>query len=155
MSYVTVETRVQSLLQGITGTFPVAASVSRGDYRVLDSGEASLAVLTPGNFDEGRVGQGGAQIVEREWHVLIDLFRKYLDDGTSWQNFAADRDAVLQELERRPTLNSLDGIVGVALSADSDPGEVFDENDNGPFFIWQRIRIQTMERADVTGGEYG
>ncbi len=154
MSYATVEARVKLLLEGLTGVFTKTRYVSRGDYRELDEGAATTAVLTPGAFVQDGVSEGGAMKSVRDWSVLIDLFRKYLDDGTSWTNFEADRDSIMAELEKYPTLNSLAGIVKVQIQADTDPGEIFDEDDNGPFFIWQRLRVNVNERADLTGGEF-
>ena len=154
MSYATVEARVKLLLEGLTGVFPKTRSVSRGDYRELDEGASTTAVLTPGAFVQDGVAQGGARKSVRDWGVLIDLFRKYLDDGTSWTDFEADRDSVIAELEKYPSLNSLAGIVRVQIQADTDPGEIFDDDDGGPFFIWQRLRVTVVERADLSGGEF-
>ena len=154
MSYVTVEARVKLLLEGLTGVFPKTRSISRGDYRELDEGASTTAVLTPGAFIQDGVTEGGSRTTVRDWSVLIDLFRKYLDDGTSWTDFEADRDSVMSELEKYPSLNSLAGVVKVQIQADADPGEIFDENDGGPFYVWQRLRVNVNERADLTGGEF-
>lgn len=154
MSYSSVEAAVLTILQGLTGTFASTDDVTRGDYRILDSGANANAVLIPGAFEQDGIAEGGARKSVRAWNVLIDLFRKYVDDGTTWTNFETDRDAVMAELELYPTLNSEAGIVGVTISADADPGEVFDEDDGGPFFVWQRMRLTITERADLSGGEF-
>ncbi|KKN73398.1 hypothetical protein LCGC14_0401010 [marine sediment metagenome] len=154
MSYSSVEAAVLTLLQALTGTFAATTDVSRGDYRILDSGADAVAVLVPGAFEQDGIAEGGARKSVRDWNVLIDLFRKYLDEGTTWTNFETDRDAVIAELEKYPTLNGEAGIVRGIISADADAGEVFDEDDNGPFFVWQRLRIKITERADLSGGEF-
>ena len=154
MSYATIEARVKLLLEGLTGIFPETKLVSRGDYRELDSGASTIAVLIPGAFLQDGVAQGGARKSVRDWSVLIDLYRKYLDEGTTWTDFEADRDAILEELEKYPSLNSLPGIVRVQIQADADPGEIDDEDNQGPFFVWQRLRVTVVERADLSGGEF-
>ena len=154
MSYSSVEAAVLTILQGLTGTFVSTSDVTRGNYEVLDSGADATAVLIPGAFEQDGIAEGGARKSVRDWNVLIDLFRKYLDEGTTWTNFETDRDAVIAELEKYPTLNGEAGIVRGIISADADAGEVFDEDDNGPFFVWQRLRIKITERADLTGGEF-
>jgi len=154
LSYSSVEAAVLTLLQALTGTFAATTDVSRGDYRILDSGADAVAVLVPGAFEQDGIAEGGARKSVRDWNVLIDLFRKYLDEGTTWTNFETDRDAVIAELEKYPTLNGEAGIVRGIISADADAGEVFDEDDNGPFFVWQRLRIKITERADLSGGEF-
>ena len=154
MSYATIEARVKLLLEGLTGVFPSTNLIARGDYRELDSGASTIAVLTPGAFVQDGIGEGGARKSVRNWSVLIDLFKKYIDDGTSWTDFADDRDTIMAELEKFPSLNSLPGVVQVIIAADIDPGEIFDEDDNGPFFLWQRLRVNVTERADLIGGEF-
>ncbi len=152
MTYATVEAAVQTLIVAMT-EFD-SDSVSRGDYKILDSGADDLAVLTPGSFTKDETGQAGARKSLRNWSVLVDLFRKYLDDGTTWTNFVATRDALVDQLELYPSLNGTAGVTLVAVEAGSDPSEVYDDDDNGPFFIFQRIRIAVNERTDLSGGEY-
>lgn len=152
MTYATVEVAVQTLIVAMT-EFD-SDSVSRGDYKILDSGADDLAILTPGAFTKDETGQAGARKSLRNWSVLVDLFRKYLDDETTWINFVATRDALVDQLELYPSLNNTPGVTLVSVEAGSDPSEVDDEDDNGPFFIFQRIRIAVNERTDLSGGEY-
>lgn len=154
MSYSSVEIAVQTLMQALTGTFASTDDVSRGDYRILDSGADTLAVLIPGPFEQDGIAEGGARKSVRAWQVLIDLFRQYVDDGTTWTNFETDRDAVLAQIEKYPTLDGESGVVNIVITADADPGEVFDEDEAGPFFVWQRLRLTITERADLSGGEF-
>lgn len=144
---------MKTLLEGMT-EFVSNDDISRGDYRILDSGADNLAVLTPGSFIKDEAGQAGARKSLRNWSVITDLFRKYLDDGTTWTDFEALRDALVDRLELFPSLNGTAGVTLVGLEAGSDPAEVFDEEDNGPFFIFQRIRVAVNERTDLSGGEY-
>jgi hypothetical protein len=152
VTYATVEVAVQTLIQAMSEFDD--ADVSRGNYLILDSGDDDLAVLTPGSFTKDEPGEAGAYKSVRHWSVLVDLFRKYLDDETTWINFVATRDALLDHLELYPSLNSTAGIVLVGVEAGSDPSEVYDDDDNGPFFIFQRIRMAVNERTDLAGGEY-
>jgi hypothetical protein len=152
MTYATVEAAVETLIVAMTEF--TAETVSRGDYRILDEGADDLCVLVPGSFDQDGAGQAGARKSIRAWAVLADLFRRYLDDATTWADFVATRDALIDHLEQYPTLNGVAGLTLVALGSDADPTEVFDEDENGPFFVFQRIRIAVTERVDLTGGEY-
>jgi len=74
MSYDTCAARIQLLLQGLTSQFPTADLVTIGDYRKMDAGISTLAVLVPGNFDSD-----GAQAYQdyKHWDVLLDIFKKY------------------------------------------------------------------------------
>ncbi len=152
MTYAVVEAAVQTLLQAMTEF--ANADVTQGDYRRLDDGTNNIAVLTPGAFEQDGVAQAGARKSIRNWNVIIDLFRKYVDDGNTWTNFTATRDALIVQLEKYPSLDSTAGVTLVTMSAGSDPAEIFDDDDNGPFFLFQRIRVTVNERADLSGGEY-
>lgn len=148
MTYTTVETAVQTVLQKLSNF--ADSEVTRGDYRVLDEIRTDCIVLVPGSFGEP---QRISESIYRSWDVLADLFYVYLDDGSSWTNFTASRDDVINQLEQYPTLDSTSGITGVEVSADSDADEVWSE-ERGPFYITQRLRITVLERYDLTGGEF-
>lgn len=153
MSYASVESAIQTLLQAMSEFSN--AEVTRGDYRQLDiAGADDVAVLTPGAFQQDGVGEAGARKSVRIWNVLIDQFRKYVDDGTTWTNFEATRDAIIVQLEKYPTLNGESGITLVAIDAGADPSLVYDREGNGPYFIVQEIRVAVTERVDLSGGEY-
>ncbi len=158
MSYETIEARYKTLLEPITladGTsaFEDEEDVSRGDYRILDSGGPRFTVLTPGPIDESdALGSYGS--IFRIWGMIQDLFVRYTNDPDSWSAFIDVRDAVLQLVEENPTLNDLTGIIRTRIVTEGDPVEVFDEDDEGPFFILQRLRVTVTERVDRTGGEY-
>ena len=153
MTYAVIEAAVKTLLEGMT-EFVSNDDISRGDYRILDSGAINLAVLTPGTFTKDEAGQAGARKSLRNWSVIIDLFRKYLDDGKTWTDFEATRDALVDRLELFPSLNGTAGVTLVGVEADSELGGIFDEDDNGPFFLVQTIRVAVNERTDLSGGEY-
>jgi hypothetical protein len=152
VTYATVEVAVQTLIRAMTEFDD--ADVSRGDYKILDSGADDLAILTPGSFTKDETGQAGARKSLRNWSVIVDLFRKYLDDETTWINFVATRDALVDHLELYPSLNNTAGVTLVGVEAGSDPSEIYDDDDDGPFFIFQRIRVAVNERTDLSGGEY-
>ena len=153
MTYAVVEAAVKTILEGMS-EFVSNDDISRGDYRILDSGASNLAVLTPGAFVKDEAGQAGARKSLREWSVIIGLFRKHVDDGNSWTDFESIRDALVDRLELFPSLNGTAGVTLVGMEAGSDPDEIFDEDENGPFFIFQRIRVSVNERTDLSGGEY-
>ncbi|MEA1998243.1 MAG: hypothetical protein U9N61_02805 [Euryarchaeota archaeon] len=149
MSYSTVEAAVQTVLQKLTRF--ADSEITRGDYRILDAIRTDCIVLTPGSFGET---QRISESVYRAWDVLADLFYCYLDDGSSWTDFATSRDAVINQLEQYPTLDNTLGITGIEVSAADDIQEVYSDDGAGPFFLMQRLRVTILERYDLTGGEF-
>src|SRR5437870_9577044 len=151
MSYAAIEARVQSLLQARTDIFDRTADVSLSDERVLDAGSAPYAILWPGPFQEEHAG---AQRVRTTWHVLVELFEKYTADDTAWNNLKATRENVVVELRKWPTLNGLAGVKRTQVVNGADILPVYDENDNGPFFLSQVVELEVDEYSSITGGEY-
>lgn len=158
MSYDTIVARIQLLLQGLTSQFPTTDLVTIGDYRKMDSGldpSKALAVLVPGNFDS----DGAAAYQDyKHWDVLLDIFKKY---GQAREqtvaNFTAMRDAIIEHLDKYPTLNALSGVSQVRVTGEEDPNDVLQKGAGeqvGPTFITQRLRITVTQRVSLTGGEY-
>lgn len=150
MSYVTLEAAAKTILEGVTG-FLDSDKVTTGDYGVLDSGSDHCAVLRPGTLVDGSTS---ARVTKREYHILVDIFRRWYDDTTTINLFAVFRDAVLAKLDQYPTLNLQGTVVVLGIGSDADPIDVNDTNGNGPFFIMQRLRIRVIEKVAQTGGEY-
>ena len=157
MSYDAIEARLQLLLQGLTTQFPSptglnTTAVTRGDWRVLDSGVDKMAILYPGAETEGDSMSAGS--VERTWSTHLDLIVRYLDNGTTAINFEQLRDAVLGHLQKYPSLNGLTGIQAVGqINAEGDPFYIYDKDGAGPFFYAQTFAIPVTEIATVTIAE--
>lgn len=150
MSYLIVQAATKTILEGVTGYLD-NTSVRLGDYGVLDDGLDHCAVLRPGAISGGETA---ARITDREYAVLVDIFRKWLNDNDTLQNLAVFRDAVFEQLDKYPTLN-LSGTTRVlAITTDGDPVDVNDENGLGPFFVMQRLRIRVRRKIAQSGGEY-
>ncbi|RMD64625.1 hypothetical protein D6833_04135 [Candidatus Parcubacteria bacterium] len=151
MAYVDVADAVQAKLQALTSVFANSTDVTRGDYRVLDTGSQTVAVLVPGAFSAAEIA---AYQSKREWVVLVDLFCRYLDDAETWSRFESARDSVIAQLELYPSLDGTTGITQVSVESDGDAVEVFDESGAGPFFVMQRLRVVVTERVGLSGGEF-
>lgn len=152
MSYATIEARVQTLLQGLTGTFATNAQVTRGDWSVLDAGYDAMAVVYPGAFQQ--TGFGGAGTVTYVWTVYVDLFQRIGEShSAAIASVIAARDAVLQHLQKYPKLNALSGVYAVQEITGDEPIWLFDKDDNGPFFLKAVLTLPITEEISVTGGE--
>ena len=129
-------------------------AVAMGDYQMLDKGVNYAAVLLPGKFGEE---QAGSYYDAFNDDVLIDLFARYSDSaGTNWDNFTAFREAVRLKLSIYPTLNGVEGVTRVAVTADEDPGAIVKGKnpEASPIFILQRLRVAISHRVALSSGEY-
>ena len=89
-------------------------AVDVGSYQMLDKGVKCGAVILPGRF----TSQDGSYQDVRSEDILLDVFYRYDSDaGTNWDNFTTFRDAVRDKLKSYPTLNGLDGVSQVSVSA--------------------------------------
>lgn len=150
MSYGTVEARVQTLLQGLTSVFTPTTAVTRGDWRVLDRGYANSAVLFPAPFDqtENNIAPGGNIVI---WKVKLELFKKY--SSAVYTTFGTMRDAVIEHLFKYPTLNSLADCAVLPNLSGAELVEVFDKDNNGPFFLSQVLTLSVSNIVTVTLAE--
>ncbi len=149
--YDPIEARFLTLLQGLTSVFTNAAQVTRGDWRTLDGGTSPLAVLYPDVIDEGTTWTAGT--TEYIWRIKLDLFERFLNDGTTHISFEQHRDAVLQHMQKYPKLNGLAGIVVVGQMSSTEILEVYDKDGGGPFWLLQTFTWPVTEAITVTGGD--
>jgi hypothetical protein len=147
VSYASTEERIQTLLQGLTSVFATTAQVTRGDWRPLDTGIATLAVLYPGEFREAGMTRHSSSF---HWTINLEFFLRF--SNTAYTDFGSKRDAILQHLQKYPTLNVL-GNANREETSGGDIREVFDKDGNGPFFLSQVISIRVADYIQVTIAE--
>jgi hypothetical protein len=148
-NYNTVEAAVLTLIQAISTVS--SDDITRGDYSVMDSGRDNIAVITPGAIDQP---DARSRMSYYEWDVLIDVIRRYIDDGSTSVSFIQWRDSIMTQLESYPTLDGVTGVLRTRIRTEGDPDDIFDDDDAGPFFKVQRLRLTITQRIDLTGGEY-
>lgn len=147
MSYTLIETAVQSVIQGMDRFG--ADQVTRGDYRVMDSGK-DCVILLPGPFDVQDEGQN-REI--RLWTVYAELYTRAMWAGMDWIAFTAARDGLVDWLRKYPNLGqSSVEITLVDVGSEGDP--VFASESEQTQYIGQRLAIRVSEYTDVTGGDY-
>lgn len=147
MSYVTVETQVQTILQGLTSVFATSAQVTRGDWSVLDRGYDAWAVIYPGAFDERQTAIGGSSF---RWMVNVEFGIRFTK--TAYTDLASKRDSLLQHLQKYPTLNRVTNVNRGEMSA-SNLTEIFDKDGSGPFYLSQIITLPIDDFVQVTISE--
>lgn len=150
MSYAVCEAAAQTLIQGLDAF--ADADVTRSDWTVLDRGSPPYVVLWRGAWEREEFYSGGGYMVF--WMINVDVFERYLDDGSSYTNLEATAQGIEDELGKYPTLNSASGVVRAILIGGSEPTQVFDRAGGGPHFLLQTLRLRVHEVEQVTGGEF-
>lgn len=162
-AYQAIENGVKAILDGMTDYFNTG-TITQGDYSSVldkDSTKGAGAVLTPGDFED----LGGFSATSHKlWIVNLDLFQKYkpgtigetaaLAAPASFNNFKILRGAVIETLEKYPTLNGVDNVTSVVVSGDGDPTYVIQRGTTIVTHITQSLRVAVTKLTPITGGEY-
>jgi hypothetical protein len=150
-SYDVVETALQTILQGVSG---LSTSVKLSDYSLLDNGTAQFIVLQPDSFDSDQNDAWGRDV--KHWNILAEVFQKYTKETETMTNFRSLRTAIINELEKYPTLNNAAGVLGRTFSGEGGVINVTDKNN--PTLIYYKMQtfrvVVTQEVTDITGGEF-
>ena len=150
--YDEIEARIQTLIQALTRFAGNTGRVTRGNYKILDTGVPEAVIL-----DMGAVGPETQEAygVYRDFDVLVTILTKYgADEATMHTNFKALRYDIIALEEKYPSLNNLGGVIQTAIQSDGDPDDVYDKLGAGPFFRMQSLRWTVTRRYAVSGGEY-
>jgi len=152
LSYATIEAKVKTLLQATS--LLADADVTRGDYhRPLDQIGVRFCVLTPGGFTSNGAATSYGEKVSFFWTVTLDLFVRHWGDGTEFTNLQTDRQTIIDEMAKYPTLDELTGVMYAAITGGDPPRTVYDEAGSAHWLL-QRMSIEIHEKVDIQGGEY-
>lgn len=139
MSYSDGETAVLRLLQEMREYS--RANSSRGDWKPLNSGASDhYAVLRPGAFNNAADGLSGEALTT--YRTVIEVWQRWKDDGPTIVALEAHVSAVMEHLERYPSL------AGAALmAAVAGGGEMTRRwvTEGGPLWAVQEVYIDWQE----------
>jgi hypothetical protein len=150
--YDEIEARIVTLIQGLARFAGHTERVTRGNYRILDTGIDEAVVIEGGTFGpETAEGFG----FYRDFDVLVNIFTRYTDEeAETYAAFRSLRSDALDIEEKYPSLNHLGGVIQTIMQSDGDPADVYDKTGAGPFFKMQVLRWTITRRYSVSGGEY-
>ena len=145
------ETALQTILQGVSG---LTSLVKKSDYSPFDNGTAQFIVLQPDTFDSGE-----SDIQDRMvyvWDILTEVYQKYTNETDTMTNFRALRKAIVNELEKYPTLDNAAGVLERTFASEGGIVDVTDrQNDSIVYYKMQTIRVKvTQEVTSITSGEF-
>jgi len=151
MAYATIEAAVQTLLQALAQY--TSDQVTRGDYRVLDSGVDEACVLRPGAFTVSGGGDYGQRTYG--WLVYVQIFQRYTGDGSEWASLATQRQNVVDQLHEYPTVDGVAGVTEVVVTRGREPGATYPRGSDTPDYLTQVLELRVVEKRVHTLGETG
>ena len=97
------------------------ANSSQGDYRILASGDARNLVLHPGSILSREV-MAAPRRISTLWEIEIELYISFVTDikATSAQ-LREDRQEVLDQVDKYPTLDGVPGVVTALIMSGRPP----------------------------------
>jgi len=145
MSYATAEGYISTLLKATTGLS--SATVTQGDYGVLDKGITAAAVIYPGALE---FPEQSGTMAETSYTINVDFFVRFGTQSLTHSAFVALRDAIIAKLKtfRRGNLTTnADGFFVGAITANGDPQDIQMANtpQTGPVFRAQTLSVRVVE----------
>jgi len=151
MSYATCEAAVQDLLQALANF--ASADVTLGSYAPLDAGNLPCVVLTPGTFEMAEAGDWGQK--RHTWDVNVELFVRYVGEGTEWSDLTTARQAIVDQLHAYPTLNGVSGVTQVLVRLGREILSIRPAGSDRPAYLLQPMVVRVVEYVGYAGsGEY-
>lgn len=146
MSYSTVETALETLLKTVSGYG--AANVSKSDERILGTGQDKALILYPGPFRRENLPPG---VANTEWEIQIALCIPYRGEiPTFGTTIRTERQAIVDKLDKYPTLNREAGVLLGAMESGDEP-ELWSV---GSITYWRQVlRVRVRETVVVTYAE--
>jgi len=113
MSYANIEAALLTRIQNLSNYS--TTNSSRGDYRVLGAGVSRAIILEPGAIPE-RDHFAAPRVISTVWDINIRLFIPWAGQmSISNTNLEADRQEIIDELDKYPTLNGTTDVVNAML----------------------------------------
>ena len=143
MSYMAAQALLKTQLLTLTSTF-ASTDVTEGDYRILDGGGPTMAVLIPGSIPQIDLAGMDKTIL---YECIIDLFVRVLNTDSTFahNSLGTARDAIIANLSVDPIGDAT--YFFIALRSDGEIDGVYDTQNNGPFHLTQRLVLTIQENV--------
>jgi hypothetical protein len=139
-------TRLRALSQFNT------SNSTRGKFGIRNSGKSDhYAILVPGPWDRTYIGMNTRMDTFR---TIIQLWQRYIDDGTTMTDLEALVDAVLAELDTYPRIGDTTGnIIDAAIVEVRELQMILAEPGGGPAWLLVELVGEWHEQTAVTFAE--
>lgn len=150
-NYDVCEDALLTILEGVSG---LSGKVKKSDYSLFDDGTAEFVVLQPDTFDGG-----DSDIQDRmvpTWDILAEVYVKYTNETGTMTAFRALRKAIVNELEKYPTLNNATGVLSRTFRSEGGVVDVTDRTNTAiVYYKMQTIRVSVVQEVtSIVSGEF-
>lgn len=129
-------------------------NVTIGDFKVLDKGVDRAVVI---EYLPSEHGPGTSPIVTHNTYasihnVVIRVYRRYREDGTTYENLVVDVDAIIAKFNEYPklALGRTSTVIRAVVERTGDVFALFDSNGEGPYFIRIDVFLEATESVSRT-----
>lgn len=148
MSYPDGEAQLLVLIQGMA-EFD-RRNTARGDWKPLNSGASDhYAIVKPGPFANVSETLGAGSAVTT-WRTIVEVWQRWVDDGPTVTALEVLVGAVVEHLERYP---SLDGATLMAQVAGGGEMQQRWLKEGGPMWAVQEVYIDWQEERFISVAE--
>ena len=146
--YPEVETLALTKLQSVTGFTDTTTKINtaRGKWGLLNSGNSDhYAIIKPGGFTRK---QGAMSMNISMFEVVIQVWQRYIDDGSSMTNLEGYVKAIIALFDKWPKLgDTTDTIVDATISAGREMQDRW--NKDGALVWLSQDLILTVQEHNV------
>jgi hypothetical protein len=151
MSYTSGEALILTRLQAVSGSVWTSTNTARGKWGLLNSGDSDhYAILKMG---AGTNDGLSISTTLRSYTTVIEVWKSYTDDGTSYTNMLAYHEAILDMFDQYRKLGDTGGTISDARCARWDAVEEMWTRDGGPRWLRQNFYIEWDEENAVVYAE--
>ena len=125
-----------------------ASNTSRGKWGILNTGKAACyAILRPGPFRQS-IGTVTSIIT---WNTLIEVWQRYLDDGTTLTDLEANVGNLIAKLNTYPRAGDTAGVViDMTVRSGAEVEPMREEGSEGPAWLRQILTVEWQEESIIT-----
>lgn len=126
-----------------------AGNSARAKWGILNSGAAAqYAILRPAPFENDYDSMDHAHVRTR-WRTVIELWQRYVDDGTSAIALQELLQDTLEYLEGDPDFGGTEGAVYGYPAGGGDMLEVWQRNGDGPSWLKWELYVDWYEERAI------
>jgi hypothetical protein len=124
-----------------------AANTAQGKWNILNQGKSRLyAILKPGEFERSRQAP---RMVQNTWTTIIEVWARYVDDGTTLATLEAAVAGLLSKLDAYPHLGDA-SVVAMAFAKSGSVVQEMWKKGGGPVWLRQDITVAWLEQVTTT-----
>jgi len=144
--YTDGEALIASLVAGVTGF--AAAQVTRGNWKPIGSGKAAVYAIIH-TEPVGRRNFTSPRTPVDRWLTTVEVWRRYVDDGTSYTQLGAYVEDIVAKIDKYPHLGDGSGYVEESTAEYGKVQEMW-KRGGGPAWLRQDVLITWTGRQTIT-----